>query len=112
MKTTKIKVKVKGAPIVNGAYIYRSVRDIVTIAIDMRSKYCECEGSCDGGGCNDEFCPEVYIVASKYSRHLNKNVRRDSSTCVEFCNYAGWKLWNCMGSRYTIYVCLVRPVKD
>jgi hypothetical protein len=97
-------VKHKGAPIVNGGYVREIGKNIVALEIDLKSKYCEV--SCSFGG-SDETCG-VYINANERSLHLNKYVKRDEPTALEFTDFVGWDVFACGIGRYTLSVCLIR----
>jgi hypothetical protein len=105
-KQVKYHIDPQGAPVFNVAYSIIRHRDIITIEIDMESKYCEIDStlwsSTDG--------PGVCIVANERSLRLKEGIDRDAMTVITFPEFKRWHVYGWSGGRYTFCICLTREI--
>jgi hypothetical protein len=103
-KEVRCNISPQGAPVINAAYSIIRHKDIVTIELDMKSKYCDIDfsmwSSSDG--------PGVCIVANKRSLYLKDRIRRNATTFVTFPEFKRWSVYAWSGGRYTFCICLTR----
>ena len=97
----------QGAPVVNGAIVYKESDNVVAIEVDLHSKYCELFGTHGGDG-----GPGITIGATDESLYLAEGVDRDIFTDISFCDYGPeWSVWAASCARYAACVCLIREDK-
>ena len=95
-----LHVRHKGAPIVNHGFLLRNTPKLVALEIDLKSKYCEVV--CTTGG--DGEAPGLHIGATNRSLNLNKKVKRDEPTAIDFKGYDGWDIFAADIFSYTLRV--------
>ncbi|MFA6355403.1 MAG: hypothetical protein WCW65_03190 [Candidatus Paceibacterota bacterium] len=103
-KDLKIEIEQQGAPVVNCGWILKEYKDVATVEIDMRSKYCEYE--CSIGG-SDGTCG-IGIGTSERSLYLDESKPREHSTIINFPQFVGWNIFAVVSSRYTVAICFVK----
>ena len=98
----KHKVTHQGGVIVDFCYIYEEAENIVAIAIQTKTKYCELEYT--GGG----KYPCIGLIGNECSLHVRSNKKFDDITEIEFPEYEKWDVWSTQGGKYTTSMCLVK----
>ena len=103
MKTTKLRLVSRGAPIVSGlvAVVAKS-RELVALDVPMASKYCDVNAAIG----DDE--PGISIYAPEEAIKLDDRYKRDEDTIVCFPEFKGWEYFASSSGRYNIRVCLIR----
>lgn len=104
VRDTNIEITYQGPVRVNAAHIHKAREDVVCIYIDMHSKYAVVDCSISGEG----DPPAIFMSANKRTLHVDESKSMDESTCIEFTDYPGWRVFAADVSRYAVAVCLVR----
>lgn len=101
LKETKITV-IKGALLINSAYIYKKYKDICIVIVDMKSK----RGDISYTGSEENECPSLGIEPNKDSVYLNPKCQETKVTQIVFKDFKKWNILMANVNKYSIYVCL------
>lgn len=103
-KLVKTQVVKQGAPAVSYALVHLTGSEIVTIAMQLSSKYCKLDGVCQ----SEEGVPGIIIGATEKSIRISNIPKDKSFTIIEFLEYVGWTVWSCNIISCTVQLSLVK----
>jgi len=101
-RDTPIKIYHEGEIKVNSAYIHTKSKNICAVSIDTSSKYAEVLATGDDGQ-----CPTIILCANERTIGLIEELKGES-THLSLPAFKGWDIWAIHGSKYSIYVCLIK----
>lgn len=104
----KIKISHQGAIKVNRTFVDRKSRNILTVELDMGSKYVEISSTGE-----DNYIPNICLCANKRSLYLkekyrNKQIDKKEPTLISFSELIGWDIFCAETSKYTVRICFVK----
>lgn len=101
------QITLQGAITINHCVEYIKTDEIVAFSIDTENKY----GEISATGSNENNIPCMVLEAMENTTNIKKGKKLDDLTEIEFPDFAGWDVFCCSWSKYTIYVCMINLKK-
>ena len=94
----------QGAITVNNCVIYEKSDTVIAFSIDTKNKW----GEISATGSDENDIPCIMLEANKNTTNIRTGTTTEDLTQIDFPEYAGWTIFCCSWSKYSVYVCMVK----